>query len=73
MSTQAQQTVSIVELERAINYWRMQHPSSRDTMTLCPQASCLAELYAHMIIFRQQELPISAFPETAQKAYQQTL
>jgi hypothetical protein len=69
MSKQAQQTVTIVELERAINYWRAQHPSSRDTMTLCPQAACLAELYAQMIINRAHEISLAEFPDKAEKSF----
>ncbi|HEX4855457.1 MAG TPA: DUF3717 domain-containing protein [Limnobacter sp.] len=71
MSNTTLHTVSIIELEQAINYWRSQHPSSRDTMILCPQAAILAELYAHMIIFHQQEIPLSDFPEKAAIAFQQ--
>jgi hypothetical protein len=69
MSTQAEQLISIIELERAINYWRSTHPSSRDTMTLCPQASFLAEIYARMIIFQTHDLAIAEFPAKAKKAF----
>lgn len=62
------QIVVITELERAINFWRAQFPSSRDTMTLCPQASCLAEVYARMIIFQLHEIPMTEFSTKAQKA-----
>jgi hypothetical protein len=68
MPAQAQQQISIIELERAINYWRSKYPSSRDTMTLCPQAACLAELYARMIIYQIQEISIAEFPAKAKKA-----
>ena len=68
MPAQAQQLISIIELERAINYWRSKYPSSRDTMTLCPQASCLAELYARMIIFQAHEISIAEFSAKAKKA-----
>ncbi|MEW6205733.1 MAG: DUF3717 domain-containing protein [Pseudomonadota bacterium] len=68
MPAQAQQLISIIELERAINYWRSKYPSSRDTMTLCPQASCLAELYARMIIFQTHEISIAEFSTKAKKA-----
>lgn len=68
MPAQAQQLISIIELERSINYWRSKFPSSRDTMTLCPQASCLAELYARMIIFQTHEISIDEFSAKAKKA-----
>jgi hypothetical protein len=69
MPTQAQQQISITELERAINYWRSKHPSSRETMTLCPQASCLAELYARMIVFQTHNISIAEFSVKAKKAF----
>jgi len=68
MPAQAPPQISIIELERAINYWRSKYPSSRDTMTLCPQASCLAELYARMIIFQIHEISIAEFSAKARKA-----
>lgn len=71
MPTQVQQLISIVELERAINYWRSKYPSSRDTMTLCPQASCLAELYAHMIIFQTHDISFAEFSAKARKAFRE--
>lgn len=63
--------VSIVEIERAINYWRQQYPSSRDTMTLCPQAASLAELYARMILFQMTEISWAEFSRQAKKSFQQ--
>jgi len=72
MPAQAQQPISIIELERAINYWRSKYPSSRDTMTLCPQAACLAELYARMIIFQIHEISIAEFSAKARKALRET-
>jgi hypothetical protein len=65
------QTVSIVEIECAINYWRQQYPSSRDTMTLCPQAASLAELYARMILFQMTETSWAEFSRQAKKSFQQ--
>lgn len=64
------QSVSIVEIERAINYWRQQNPSSRDTMTLCPQAASLAEVYAHMILSQTTETPWAEFSHDAKKSIQ---
>lgn len=63
--------VSILEIERAINYWRQQYPSSRDTMTLCPQAASLAELYARMIVFQMTETSWAEFSSQAKKAFQE--
>lgn len=63
--------VPVVDIEKAINYWRQQFPSSRDTMTLCPQAACLAEIYAHMIIFQRTSIAWSEFSAKAKKAFQE--
>ncbi|MBU0783280.1 MAG: DUF3717 domain-containing protein [Gammaproteobacteria bacterium] len=65
------QTISIVEIERAINYWRQQYPSSRDTMTLCPQAASLAELYARMILFQITETSWAEFSRQAKNSFQE--
>lgn len=70
MPAEQNQNVSIADLERAINYWRQQIPSSRDTMTLCPQAGSLAEVYANMILFQMSQIPLSEFSDKAKKALQ---
>lgn len=70
MPAEQNQIVSIADLERAINYWRQQIPSSRDTMTLCPQAASLAEVYAHMILFQTTQISRSEFSSKARKALQ---
>lgn len=63
--------VPVVDIEKAINYWRQRFPSSRDTMTLCPQAACLAEIYAQMIIFQLSSISWSEFSAKAKKAFQE--
>jgi len=68
MPADQNQNLSIADLERAINYWRQQIPSSRDTMTLCPQAASLAEVYAHMILFQMNQISLSEFSDKAQTA-----
>lgn len=68
MTAEQNQNVSIADLECAINYWRQQIPSSRDTMTLCPQAASLAEVYAHMILFQMSQVSRSEFSDKAKKA-----
>jgi hypothetical protein len=70
MTAEQNHNVSITDLERAINYWRQQVPSTRDTMTLCPQAASLAEVYAHMILFQMSQIPRSEFSDKARKALQ---
>jgi len=71
MPAKQTEQISIVEIERAINHWRVQFPSSRDTMTLCPQAASLAELYARMILFQMNQISWSEFSAQAKKAFQE--
>ena len=71
MAAKQNHHISIVEIERAINYWRARFPSSRDTMTLCPQASSLAELYARMILFQMNQISWSEFSAQSRKAFQE--
>lgn len=70
-NTNKERLVSISEIEQAINYWRQLHPSSRDTMTLCPQASALAELYARMIVFQMGHMAWSEFPAITKKSFKE--
>lgn len=53
-----QQTLSINELEQCINYWRNQYPSDPSSMTLCQQASLLANRYAEMIVKGETEFDL---------------
>ena len=39
-------TLSLPELERAINFWRRRHPSTGEEQRLCAEANALAEPYA---------------------------
>lgn len=56
---------TLAELESAINYWRARTPSSGDELRLCPQASCLAEPYALMIIGGQRDIAAQALEAEA--------
>ena len=50
METANADSISIVELEAAINHWRARRPSP-DGVTLAPELRALAEVYATMIYF----------------------
>ena len=52
METANADSISIVELEAAINYWRARRPSP-DGVTLASELRALAEVYATMIYFHQ--------------------
>ncbi|HBI82186.1 MAG TPA: hypothetical protein DDY24_00545 [Alcaligenaceae bacterium] len=62
------QTISLNELEAAINYWRQHNPSVGEEMRLCKEASSLATPYARMIIEHRTELPLNELSDRAREA-----
>lgn len=48
-------TISIAELEQAINFWREQHPSRGEEKALSPEVNKLGTLYAMMIFNNVQQ------------------
>lgn len=64
-------SITFLEIESAINYWRHLSPSIGEELRLCREASALATPYARMIIEHRQILPISDLSETAQQAFLQ--
>lgn len=63
------QTITLSELEAAINFWRHRNPSVGEEMRLCKEASSLATPYARMIIEHRTELPVADLSENAQNAF----
>lgn len=61
-------TVTLHELEEAINHWRARHPSTGETLRLCAEAAALAEPYAWLILAQARELPESALSDNARAA-----
>ncbi|UHL63797.1 DUF3717 domain-containing protein [Paralcaligenes sp. KSB-10] len=59
---------TLAELESAINYWRTRSPSAGDELSLCPEASALAEPYALMIFSAQREVDTNTLGAAAQNA-----
>lgn len=57
------QTIPLLQLEHAINFWRSRFPSEPSSMKLCRQASSLANLYGYCIVESLSELPIEMFNE----------
>ncbi|WP_050478355.1 DUF3717 domain-containing protein [Herbaspirillum rhizosphaerae] len=43
-------TISLTDLEEAINYWRIQRPATGEECALSPEVNALADVYAVMII-----------------------
>ena len=61
--------IHITDIEAAINYWREKSPSP-DGITLAPELRALAEVYALMVFYREEEVGVKGFPPKAMAAWQ---
>jgi hypothetical protein len=59
------QSISIAQIESAINVWRNHNPSmfDEDVLVLCTEARCLANLYGEMIFTRATSVPHETLTE----------
>lgn len=60
--------IHITDIEAAINYWRDRKPSP-DGVTLAPELRALAEVYALMVFYREDEADEKGFPPQAYEAW----
>ncbi len=60
--------IHITDIESAINFWRARSPSP-DGVTLCPELRALAEVYALLIYYREEEADEKGFPPAAYAAW----
>ena len=60
--------IHITDLESAINFWRERKPSP-DGVTLAPELRALAEVYALMVFYREEEADEASFPPRAYAAW----
>ena len=60
--------IHITDIEAAINFWRERSPSP-DGVTLGPQLRALAEVYALMVFYREDEADERGFPAAAYEAW----
>lgn len=60
--------IHITDIEAAINFWREKTPSP-DGVTLAPELRALAEVYALMVFYREDEADERSFPEKAYAAW----
>lgn len=60
--------IHITDIEAAINYWRGRSPSP-DGVTLAPQLRALAEVYALMVFYHEDQVQERGFPPTAYAAW----
>ena len=60
--------IHITDIESAINFWRDKHPSP-DGVTLAPEIRALAEVYALLVYYREDEVSEKGFPPKAMAAW----
>jgi len=60
--------IHITDIEAAINWWRERKPSV-DGVTLAPELRALAEVYALMVYYREDEAAEQGFPPRAWQAW----
>jgi predicted Fe-S protein YdhL (DUF1289 family) len=60
--------IHITDLESAINFWREREPSA-DGVTLAKPVRALAEVYALLVYFREQEADERSMPQAARDAW----
>ncbi|MBC5782806.1 DUF3717 domain-containing protein [Ramlibacter sp. USB13] len=60
--------IHITDIEAAINFWRERHPSP-DGVTLAPELRALAEVYALMVFYREDEADERSLPAKARAAW----
>ena len=61
-------SIHITDIESAINYWRARKPSP-DGITLAPELHALAEVYALLVFYREDEADEASFPPDAMDAW----
>ena len=61
-------SITLPQIEAAINYWRNVSPSVGDESRLCPEAAALATPYALMIISHRREIPTAELGDKARAA-----
>ncbi len=60
--------IHITDIEAAINYWRERSPSP-DGVTLAPELRALAEVYALLVFYHEEEADEASFPPIALAAW----
>lgn len=60
--------IHITDIEAAINYWRARSPV-RDDLSLAPQTGALAEVYALMVFYHEDEADEATLPNEARNAW----
>ncbi len=61
-------TVTIAEIEQAINFWRARSPSVGEELRLCQEAAALATPYAYLIMTHRREVALDDLDADARQA-----
>jgi predicted Fe-S protein YdhL (DUF1289 family) len=61
--------IHITDIEAAINFWRAKSPSP-DGVTLCAELRALAEVYALLVYYHEEEADEFSMPPKAMAAWQ---
>ena len=62
-------SITLMQIEAAINYWRAKLPSAGEDLRLCAQAGALAQPYAMMIIERRPSISLAELDQAATQAW----
>ncbi|MDP5008478.1 MAG: DUF3717 domain-containing protein [Glaciimonas sp.] len=60
-------TISLQDLEEAINYWRVQRPATGEECALSPEVNTLASVYALMIFHHVSALALNEINPASQQ------
>ena len=60
--------IHITDIESAINWWRVRSPSP-DGITACAEVRALAEVYALLVYYHQNEADEKTMPRAAREAW----
>lgn len=63
-------TISLPELEDAINYWRIQRPATGEECALSSEVNTLANVYAVMIIRHLHSIDLAAIGKEARQLFE---
>ena len=62
------ESIHLNDLEAAINHWRQKNPSP-DGVALPAELRALAEVYAMMVFYREDQVAVKGFPKRALQAW----
>lgn len=63
-------SISLTDLEEAINYWRVQRPATGEECALSPEVNALADVYAVMIIGHLHAIDLSVIGQESRQLFE---